>query len=583
MPEQPPPHAVLVLDADMTPALAVTRSLGRYGLQVDVASSEPQAIASHSRYARAHLHYPDPLREPAAFADWIRAHIDSGRYRLVIPVTERTASALLPLLDDAELHRHIALPDRDSLQLALDKQRTLALAEQLTIPVPGSVLLEDESDLEKVPDDFGYPVVIKPARSIGDNGRRRQQLSVAYADSRDELQARVRHYLLFGAVQVQQHIKGQGVGIELIATHGEVVLAFQHRRLHEVPLTGGGSSLRESEPLHPGMLEAARKLVRAMRWHGVAMVEFKHDEQDDSFALMEVNGRFWGSLPLSIAAGADFPVLLYRLLVEGDCGPLPQLKNGIVARKLSADLHWLELVLRREGNASIVDFPGRGRIVKDLLLMFSPRHHFDVQQWRDWRPGWIDIKQIFRLQWQRAAGLLAQHRARRQQVRAWQDWIGSGRLRKVRRVLFLCYGNINRSAVAQRLFEQQRADSGVQVVSAGFHAEQGRPADPLMCEVAAQAGLDMSGWQSRCVDGQMVEQADLVLVMEHAHRARLIEQHPASADKTLLLGMLPGCDADAEIADPYGQPPATYRRCFEQLQSCCAEIAELINADTVAR
>ena len=63
--------------------------------------------------------------------------------------------------------------------------------------------------------------------------------------------------------------------------HGDIVLAFQHKRLHELPLTGGGSCLRESVPVHPTLLAHADKLMRAVGWHGVAMVEFKLDEATD--------------------------------------------------------------------------------------------------------------------------------------------------------------------------------------------------------------------------------------------------------------------------------------------------------------
>ena len=189
----------------------------------------------------------------------------------------------------------IVLYLKDGTTIELDKNRTLALADELGVPTPQSWLIERLEQLDELPADRGYPLVIKPARSIGDNGEQRQQLSVVYAHNAEELTAKVRHYLLFGEVLVQQYIAGDGVGVELIADRGEIRLAFQHRRLHEVPLTGGGSSLRESVEVEPVLLEASRQLMQRMQWHGVAMVEFKHDPASGQFALMEINGRFWGS------------------------------------------------------------------------------------------------------------------------------------------------------------------------------------------------------------------------------------------------------------------------------------------------
>jgi hypothetical protein len=122
----------------MTPALAVARSLGRQGLVVDVAAHETDTLARHSRHVRQQLLYPNPLQASDRFLAWAREQLDSGRYRLVFPVTERTATAVLPLLAEPRYREAIALPEAESLQLALDKHRTLQLAAQLDIRTPGS-------------------------------------------------------------------------------------------------------------------------------------------------------------------------------------------------------------------------------------------------------------------------------------------------------------------------------------------------------------------------------------------------------------------------------------------------------------
>jgi len=568
---------VLVLDADMSPALAVTRSLGRLGLCVDIAAHEPNTLSAYSRHAHLRLVYPDPLKQRDAFLQWMREHLANDRYPLVFPVTERSVSALLPLLDDEQYKGQIALPRRQSLELALNKERTLSLARQLGIDCPGSCLITEESELAKVPEAFGYPVVIKPARSIGNNGEQAQQLSVAYAQDANELAAKVRHYLLFGEVLVQQYIRGQGIGIELIADHGEIILPFQHKRLHELPLTGGGSSLRESVAIHPGMLAAARELVRAMGWHGVAMVEFKHNPQTDQFSLMEVNGRFWGSLPLSIAAGADFPALLYQLLTQGRIEQLPVIRQGVLARKLSADIYWYELVLRRIGDPAIVTFPGKRQLLRDLLSMLSPRHYLDVQQWRDWKPGLIDLRNILAEQWHRVSGLLQQRKQHREQKKLWQQWVGNGQLKKSRQVLFLCYGNINRSAVAQKILEKTK-NKDLRVLSAGFHNKTKRPADPAMIKVASNDGINLSGWASHCVTQEMVNESALVLVMEYSHRNRLLQLFPEAAEKTLLLGMVPGASTGSdEIADPYGKSLEQYSNCYKQVKAYTRQVSSFIH------
>src|SRR5436309_4883105 len=81
--------------------------------------------------------------------------------------------------------------------------------------------------------------------------------------------------------------------------------------------------------------------MAALRYTGVAMVEFKIDLPTGRWILVEINGRFWGSLPLAIAAGADFPYWLYQMMVEGRRDFPREYAIGIYARNTSQDLEWL--------------------------------------------------------------------------------------------------------------------------------------------------------------------------------------------------------------------------------------------------
>src|SRR4029453_10687251 len=86
----------------------------------------------------------------------------------------------------------------------------------------------------------------------------------------------------------------------------ELLQVFQHRRLHELPLSGGGSTYRVSQAVDQRLRDYASALMAALDWTGVAMVEFRVDRQTGDAVLMEINGRFWGSLPLSSRAGLAF-------------------------------------------------------------------------------------------------------------------------------------------------------------------------------------------------------------------------------------------------------------------------------------
>jgi protein-tyrosine-phosphatase len=556
------------LDGDQPSALAIVRSLGRQGVTVHVASSVERPLAASSRYAGKPVRYPDPLRDGAAFVAWIQARQQQHPHELIFPVTERTVVPLM--LYRAQLdEQRLAIAPTAALEQVLAKDKTMAVAESLQIPIPKSIHVSNLAEASDAAQVLGYPLVIKPARSVGQDASGHVQLAVSYAQTPAELKERVTHTLQFGQVVLQEYFAGEGVGVEVIANQGEVQYAFQHRRLHEVPLTGGGSSLRVSEAVAPDLLEASRKLLRAIGWHGVAMVEFKHNPATGAFRLIEINGRFWGSLPLAVAAGADFPFMLYELMTTGRVGPHPAAEVGILGRLLTRDLLWLEHVMRQSGAGGVTQIPTRADALRDSFKTFSRLHRFDVQSWSDPWPGLVDLGRIGRQYWDRLAGVVV-HRWRL--FRAWRGSKGAlqnlSRTTAAERVLFVCYGNINRSAVAHVHARAHYGDRW-QIRSAGFHAQGQRAADPNMVKAASAHGIDLSEWRSHCLSAADVEQADVILAMELAHIERLAALHPGARSKChLLAAPIASSAPEAEIADPYGKAPQAYdRACTRVIQS----------------
>ncbi len=103
----------------------------------------------------------------------------------------------------------------------------------------------------------------------------------------------------------QEFIPGWGCGFFATYDRGVCRRVFMHRRVREYPPTGGASSCATT--FRDDRLAAhGRRLLDGLGWHGIAMVEFRFDERDNDFKMIEVNAKFWGSLELALAAGADF-------------------------------------------------------------------------------------------------------------------------------------------------------------------------------------------------------------------------------------------------------------------------------------
>ena len=107
---------------------------------------------------------------------------------------------------------------------------------------------------------------------------------------------------------LQEYCSGVGIGVEMLMHEGTCLAVFQHRRLKELPYTGGVSVTAIAEHPDPALVEFSLALLRALQWEGVAMVEFKVNAEAGSAVLMEVNGRYWGTVSLPISVGIDFPL-----------------------------------------------------------------------------------------------------------------------------------------------------------------------------------------------------------------------------------------------------------------------------------
>ncbi|MDH5771137.1 MAG: hypothetical protein OEZ25_07620, partial [Candidatus Bathyarchaeota archaeon] len=103
------------------------------------------------------------------------------------------------------------------------------------------------------------------------------------------------------------------------------------------------------------------------------MVEFKMDEKSGDAKLMEVNGRFWGSLPLAINAGVDFPYLLYKVMMGENVAPCCGYKVGVMQRWLvPGDLLWLFASLQdhqRSKLRNLMEFLSSLQIPNDIIAL----------------------------------------------------------------------------------------------------------------------------------------------------------------------------------------------------------------------
>jgi len=366
---------VLVLDGDSAAALESLQSLGRRGAQVDVACERDDCLAFHSRYVRRRLQQP-PAYAGRDAVQWLARQDRERDYALIVPATEASLLLLRALQEEHPTRRKAALPADAALDIALDKQATLQLAARLGIAVPATVLIEHAAA-----PCARYPVVLKSVRSrVRIDGRDVRLPAVLARDAAAHAHV-LTQWLPYTPVLQQEFVVGHGFGIAMLFERGRPVWHFAHERLHENPLTGGGSTYRRSIEPPPLLLQAAERLLRHLHWHGVAMVEFRGDAQ--RWHLMEINPRLWGSLALSIDCGVDFPWGLAMLAAGAALPALPRYRRGYYTRQVLYDVTWQKLNLRADHADALLLTRPRLRSLLELLRPLWGAESWDHFDWRD--------------------------------------------------------------------------------------------------------------------------------------------------------------------------------------------------------
>lgn len=382
--------SVLVTDGDERSTLAVVRALGRAGVSVAVAHSRRDSLAGMSRFCADHIVVPSPKEDPAGFQQALLREARSGRYRILIPMTDITTLLVAEIC--AQLRPFVAVPmgSPESIRRAQDKAEMLSIARQLGIGCPQTWLPQDAAECESLAPRLPYPIVIKPRVSKWYAGGHWTSGGVQYAENADELIERFSAaHRTIPRPMLQERLRGEGRGAFVLLWDGKLVASFCHRRLREKPPWGGVSVLREAIPHDAQMVERSYALLREIGWQGVAMVEFKVDERDGIPKLMEVNGRFWGSLQLALDAGVNFPELLYRLAVGEGIPPQTAYRVGVRSRWVLGDLDHL---LTRLRHPEAFNGGSRWQACREVLLSNGAETYNEVFRIEDPGPGWHEMK-----------------------------------------------------------------------------------------------------------------------------------------------------------------------------------------------
>lgn len=391
-----PPAVVLGIDTPI--GLAVIRNLGMHGVEVHGIGRGTKAIGSVSRY----LHQ-----------SFVRPPGEAGLIQQLIELGNILEDACLFAISESDielLNRHrprlarfkMMFADEERMKRVVNKGQTYSAAEKIGIHVPKTLQIRSVAEAAAACKTIRFPLVLKWANpnnvmpALSSAGLVLDKAHYCY--STDELLAYLRRYEKVGLYPlIQEYCPGYGLGQIVLMHGGRAHYVFQHQRVHEWPPEGGFSSLCKSLPLedHQSLMSKSIALLRELDWEGVAMVEYRYDPSTGNSALMEINGRFWGSLPLACHAGASFPWLMYKLIGMKQIVEQEAYRSGVRCRFMVPETKRLIRVLF--GQKEIADkkivFRRLPELITYLMDFIRPRTCYYVFAWSDPAPFARDIIQ----------------------------------------------------------------------------------------------------------------------------------------------------------------------------------------------
>ena len=322
-------------------ALTAAHSLRMKNIEVIGCDDLNWTILSFSKYSSQYFVHP-PHDDLETFLDFMEEKIIELKPEEDIPYVLMPIHRLTPIFAEHrerfERHIKVAVPTWDAMQAVHPKDNFALTAKKAGIHIPETLLLPEPGTLTKQADKIEYPALIKPVDATGGRG-------IAKVDNPEDLLEKAEEIEEEHEVKplVQELVTGEDYCYAGIFDRGKLVTGMAYTNVYKFPEGAGAGVFRETVDDTPFRSEA-EKLMKRLKWHGIAEIDFMWDGSLSSTPYMiEVNARFWGGLFQSVESGVDFPWLLYRLTAEGKLTEAPE---PIIGTRTKIPFLWLTSALK---------------------------------------------------------------------------------------------------------------------------------------------------------------------------------------------------------------------------------------------
>jgi thioredoxin reductase/predicted ATP-grasp superfamily ATP-dependent carboligase len=328
-------YRVLVTDGETRACVAAVRGLAAAGFEVVAAAPQGQVAAAHwSRLVSRRIRTPDPLTDEQAFIAALEGAVRDGEIDLLMPGSDASLLDISRGRDRLEPYTRIGLPAAGEVWRALDKAELTDAATRCGLAPPPTVVCHGTGEALAAAGELGYPVVVKPRRSVIENGPVPRRSGSELAAGPAELTAIAGG--LGDEVLVQRRAEGALVSFGGVFASGRL-LGEAVSRYERTWRPGAGNACYSKTVDGAAELRSpVCGLLADLGWEGLFELELIEGE-DGGWHAIDMNPRPYGSMSLAIGAGCNLPALWCRHVL-GEPVERARAASGVRYRWTDADL-----------------------------------------------------------------------------------------------------------------------------------------------------------------------------------------------------------------------------------------------------
>ncbi|MBE0447295.1 MAG: ATP-grasp domain-containing protein [Actinobacteria bacterium] len=357
----------IVVNGD-SQGLGIVRNLSEMGIPVHVIDYE-LSIGRFSRCIQKFHKCPHVNNEEALVNFLIDLTKREGLWGWILfPTNDETVALLSRHKTLLSEYLRVWTPPWETISQVYDKRLTHQLADRVGVDSPKTVVAKSYEELNDI--DIRFPAIIKPA--VKDRFYAKTKSKALLANNMKELIKQFKRgerVVASEELMIQEVIPG---GAEHLYSYcslfkdGIPKAKLMARRARQHPMDFGHASTFVETINIPELEEASLKLLRAIDYYGLSEVEFKYDNRDGKYKLLEINARTWGWHSIGRRAGVNFSYLLYLDLI-GENPVANGYREGIKWVRLATDVPTV-FIEWRKGNMRIRDYLSSMRGEKEFAV-----------------------------------------------------------------------------------------------------------------------------------------------------------------------------------------------------------------------